>query len=387
MSNYPQIQLIHDRISEHPWVYGQAIRKPDVKIPNGSIVDLVDSTGRFLARGHYSGRARIGLRVLTRDASELVDEKFFRNRMIQALELRVQQLKVRNQTDSYRLIHSEGDQLSGLVIDVYNDLAAIQYFSHGMFRHRNLLNSLVKEIVGAREIYSFADVRHQKQESFDWRGGPENLATTVRENNVRFHIQFDVHHKTGFYLDQRENRVKLAQMSAGKSVLDLCCFAGGFALAAKVAGNAERVTGIDLDPAAIALANENQKLNAAEVNFIAANIYEYLCRPELEKSHDIVVLDPAKLTASRDKLDSALSSYTLMNRLAMNTVKLGGVLLSCSCTGLVSEEEFIACIRRAAFQLGRTAQIFEVSGAASDHPFIAAAPESRYLKAVWARIL
>jgi 23S rRNA (cytosine1962-C5)-methyltransferase len=387
MAQYPQIQLINERISDHPWVFGQAIRKPEVKVPNGSIVDLVDSSGKFVARGHYNGRARVGLRVLTRDTSEPVDENFFRVRLLKALELRIQQLKLRNQTDAFRLIHSEGDLLSGLVIDIYNDIAAIQYFSHGMFRHRNMLNSLLKEILQVQQVYSFADARHQKQEGFDWRGGPENLATTVCENNVKFHIQFDVHHKTGFYLDQRENRARLAQMSAGKSVLDLCCFAGGFALAAKVGGKAAQVTGVDLDPAAIKLATENQKLNQVDVNFIAANLYEYLTQAELERSHDIVVLDPAKLTASRDKLDSALSSYTLMNRLAMNAVKSGGVLLSCSCTGLVSEDEFINCIRRAAFQLGRTAQIFDVSGAAADHPFIAAAPESRYLKAVWARIL
>jgi 23S rRNA (cytosine1962-C5)-methyltransferase len=193
-------------------------------------------------------------------------------------------------------------------------------------------------------------------------------------------------HKTGFFLDQRDNRRLLASFCQGKRVLDLCCNSGGFAVYAKVHGGDE-VTGVDLDEQALALARQNAGLNQVRVRFVQSDLFPWL-RDMIAQGQtwDVVVLDPAKQTRDRDEVEYALKRYLDMNRLALQAVADGGLFLTCSCTGLVSEYDFIDGVRRAAWQAGRELQVIRVGGAGGDHPFLAHVPEGRYLKAVFGRV-
>jgi 23S rRNA (cytosine1962-C5)-methyltransferase len=226
----------------------------------------------------------------------------------------------------------------------------------------------------------------QKQESFDCRPLEPPPPGVISEHGVRFRVAPGSKHKTGFFLDQRDNRALLASLCQDKRVLDLCCNTGGFAVQAKVRGRAAEVIGIDLDEDAIALARQNANLNQAPVRFIQADLFAWL-RDVLPggQRFDVVVLDPAKQTRDRESIDYALKRYLDMNRLALQAVTPGGLFLTCSCTGLVSEEMFLETLRRAAWQAGRTVQVLRIAGAAPDHPFLAHVPEGRYLKAVLAR--
>jgi len=382
----PVIRLASDRFSEHPWIFGSSLAKPQQKVPNGSVAQLQDQKGNFLAWGHYNGHARIGFRVLSRDPNAIIDHAFYVERFHSALGLRKMHWQ-QNWPDAFRLVHSEGDQLSGLVIDVFKKHAVMQFFSAGMFHQREMIIAALKDVAQVESVSYFAEERASKQESFNCTATSNNEVVQIEENGVKFEVRTGMKHKTGFYLDQRANRQRLSEISRGKCVLDVCTFSGGFALSAKVAGHAAHVTGIDLDQEAIAAAQVNNDINQAGVELLQADLYEFLDRPESKNSYDIVIMDPAKLTADRDRIEKALHSYTAMNRLAMQALKVGGTLLACSCSGLVSEEDFLKALRRAAFQAGRTLQIYQITGADIDHPFLASATESRYLKVVWARVL
>ncbi|MCR6495051.1 class I SAM-dependent rRNA methyltransferase [Thermomonas sp. S9] len=214
----------------------------------------------------------------------------------------------------------------------------------------------------------------------------------VTEHGIRFRADPAGAHKTGFFADQRENRQWLSQQVEGKRVLDLCCNTGGFAVYAAVRGAAE-VVGIDIDPAVIEIARANAHLNAALIGtrkprFVQADIFPWLRDAALNgERFDVVILDPAKMTRDREQVIPALKKYLDMNKLALGVVKPGGLFATFSCTGLVSEEQFLDMLRRAAFYAGRTVQVLKVAGAGPDHPWLAQVPESRYLKAVFCRVL
>jgi 23S rRNA (cytosine1962-C5)-methyltransferase len=236
-------------------------------------------------------------------------------------------------------------------------------------------------------LYWFAEEHVQKQESFDCRPPEPPTPGVIREHGLSFRVAPGSKHKTGFFLDQRDNRKRLADASRGRRMLDLCCNTGGFAVYAKALGGASEVVGVDLDEEALALASQNAKMNGAQVRFVQADIFTWLrdILPSAQR-FDVVVLDPAKMTRDRESIDAALRKYTDMNRLALQVVAPGGLFLTCSCTGLVSEEMFLDVVRRAAWQAGRKLQVFRISGAAEDHPFRLHVPEGRYLKAVFARV-
>jgi 23S rRNA (cytosine1962-C5)-methyltransferase len=278
--------------------------------------------------------------------------------------------------------------LSGLVIDKFDDLIVIEFFSSGMFKFRDVIFRCLNEYNTDARFYWFAEEHVQKQESFDCHAPKSPGDRVITENRLSFKVSPESKHKTGFFNDQRENRLKLSKLVLGKRVLDLCCNSGGFSIYAKAKGGASEVTAVDLDEDILKLAEENAKLNQAKIRFVHADIFNWLrVAHENKQDFDVVILDPSKQTRNREEVDKALRRYTDMNRLAMQVVKPGGVLLTCSCTGLVSEDEFIESIKRAAWQAGRTAQVFEVTGAGDDHPFLAHVQESRYLKAVWCRII
>jgi 23S rRNA (cytosine1962-C5)-methyltransferase len=383
----PVVRLKIERRSSHPWVFQKMVEKPATKIPNGAVVDVLDRDGKWVGRGLYNAHSRISLRILTADPNEVIDADWFARKIARAVELRRDILKLDDVTDAYRVIHSEADGLSGLVVDRFGSTLVMEFFAAGMYKQREAIQAaLVPHYPDAR-FYWFAEEHVGKQESFDCRSPEPPPPFTISENGVRFRVAPGSKHKTGFFADQRDNRKTLAGFCEGKKVLDLCCNTGGFAVYAKTLGKAAEVTGIDLDEQAIAMAKQNANLNQVRVTFTQADIFAWL-RDVLPGGNrfDVVVLDPAKMTRDREAVDQALKKYLDMNRLALQAVAPGGIFLTCSCTGLVSEETFLDTIRRAAWQAGRTVQVIKIAGAGGDHPFLAHVQEGRYLKAVFCRV-
>jgi 23S rRNA (cytosine1962-C5)-methyltransferase len=263
----------------------------------------------------------------------------------------------------------------------------LEFFAAGMYRVRNAIQAALTGHYPDANFYWFAEEHVQKQESFDCRPPEPPPPGVITENGVRFRVAPGSKHKTGFFVDQRDNRRLLASFCRGKRVLDLCCNTGGFAVYAKARGEADDVVGVDLDEEAIGLAKQNANLNQARVRFLQADLFAWLrdIRPSGQQ-FDVVVLDPAKQTRDREEVSFALKRYFDMNRLAIGVVAPGGLFLTCSCTGLVREEEFLESLRRAAWQAGRTIQVVHIGGAGADHPFLLTAPEGRYLKAVFCRV-
>ena len=383
----PQVRLKISRHSSHPWIFQKMVEKPANRLHAGMVVDILDRDGQWVGRGFYNGHSRIALRLLTTDPAEKIDRAFFERRLEHALQLRRQWLGLDAITDAYRLVHSEGDQMSGLVVDRFGGTLVMEFFAAGMFRFRSVIQEILAGHFPNSNFYWFAEEHVQKQESFDCRPPEPPPPAIVTEHGVRFRVAPGSKHKTGFFLDQRDNRKSLANFCAGRRVLDLCCNTGGFAVYAKALGHAEEVVAVDLDEKALELAGQNANLNQARIRFVQADIFHWL-RDILPSGQrfDVVVLDPSKQTRDREAVSFALKKYFDMNRLALQVVAPGGIFLTCSCTGLVSEEAFLESLRRAAWQAGRTVQVFKVAGAAPDHPFQIHVPEGRYLKAVFCRV-
>jgi len=386
-TSYPVVRLKNAWRSSHPWIFQRLVEKPAQRPKPGSIVDVVGVEGEWIGRGFYNGHSRIAVRILETHPDVPVDAGWFSRKIAEAVSLRREVLKLDEVSDAWRVVHSEGDGLSGLVVDRYGDLLVVEFFSAGMFRHREwIYEALTEQFPGCR-FHSFADEHVQKQESFDYRGSVPADPAIITEYGIRFRADPAGAHKTGFFADQRENREWLSRQVGGKRVLDLCCNTGGFGVYAAARGASE-VVGIDIDEDVIEIAKGNARLNDARIRFVQADIFPWLRdASNAGDAFDVVVLDPAKMTRDREQVIPALKKYLDMNKLALGVVKPGGLLATFSCTGLVSEEQFLDMLRRAAFYANRTIQILKVSGAGADHPFMAHVQESRYLKAVFCRVV
>ena len=387
IATLPVVRLKSDRAPGHPWVWSAQVHKPETRLPPGSVVDIHDAKGRPVGRGFWNGHARIALRLLSTDPQQAIDAEWIAARIADAVALRRDWLQLDRNSDAWRVVHSEGDGLSGLIVDRYADILVIEYFAAGMWRFREAIHAaLLAQFPGAR-LYWFAESHVQKQESFDCRSGEVPAAVEVHEHGLRFHAAPGCGHKTGFFADQRDNRHRFAELSKGRRVLDLCCNAGGFAVHAMAAGAREAI-GVDMDPGILEIGRSNAAANQVAVTFEQADIFDWLRAAVSRGEHyDAVVLDPAKLTRDRSKVIDALKKYFAMNRLALDVIPPGGLLLTCSCTGLVSEADFLEMLRRVALNAGREIQILEVRGAGADHPVRSDVPEGRYLKAVFCRVL
>ncbi len=383
----PTVRLKNAWKSSHPWIFQRLVEKPAQRPKPGSIVDVVGVDGEWIGRGFYNGHSRIAVRVLETDRRVPVDAGWFSRKIAAAVELRRDVLGLDATSDAWRVVHSEGDGISGLVVDRYADLLVVEFFSAGAFRHREWIFEALREQFPGCRFHAFADEHVQKQESFDYRGSEPAAPAVITEHGVKFRADPAGAHKTGFFADQRENRQWLSQHVEGRRVLDLCCNTGGFAVYSAVRGASE-VVGVDIDADVIEIAKGNAKLNGVRPRFVQADIFPWLRdASNAGEQFDVVILDPAKMTRDREQVIPALKKYLDMNKLALGVVKPGGLFATFSCTGLVSEEQFLDMLRRAAFYSNRTVQVLKVSGAGPDHPFLAQVQESRYLKAVFCRVL
>lgn len=386
----PVISLKARRNSLHPWIFNRMIRHPQKKLKLGTLVEVISKEGDFIGRGIYNVKSNIGIRLLTENISELLDEEFFYKKLEQAKTLREEILQIHKTSNCYRLVHGEADGLSGLIIDKFADVFVIEPYSAGYIETMNWIVSSLQSLYPGSRIVVRPDERTAAKEGVDFSKvaknypGPDSIE--IKENLLKMKVNLKTGHKTGFFLDQRENRLALSQYCRDKDVLDCFCYTGGFAISAMLAG-ARLATGIDLDEDALETAQENAHLNSVNVTFQHVNVFDHL-RTMTSKGMqaDVVILDPAKLAGCTEEIKRAHRTYGDINRLGMQVVRPGGILLTCSCSGLVSERDFLSILTRSAAEAGVVLQIFKIAGASSDHPFSTIFPEGRYLKAVFARV-
>jgi 23S rRNA (cytosine1962-C5)-methyltransferase len=314
-------------------------------------------------------------------------EAIWVSRLERAIALRRDALALEQVTNAYRVVHAEGDDLSGLVVDRFDNVLSAEIFSLGMYQRIGPLLDHLAARVGTEHFRVNVDDRIAQAERFGGRPlASKDLPdrVTIIEHGVRFRVDVRSGHKTGFFCDQRENRRDLARFCRDRGVLDLCSYSGGFALNALVRGGAREATCVDLDEAAAAMARANANANQVRMNVVHADAFGYMRQMAANgRSYEVVVLDPPKLVGNRDEIALGKRKYFDLNVLAMGLTEPGGLLLSCSCSGLLSPPDFIALLRAAARRAGRSAQLLGLTGAAPDHPVSLDAPEGAYLKAAW----
>ena len=382
---------------QHPLIYRKRILDTGNAAPGDLVAVYAEGQQQPYAYGLFNPRSELSLRLLWTGA-EFPDEQAWQNRLLQAVKLRTEFLRLQDSCSAFRLVHAEADGLSGLVVDWFNGVLSAEAFSLGMYQRAAVLMPMLAELTQAEHWMLRPSPQFLAQEGCD----PPVLATEnfpqqviVQEYGTRFRIRFAGSHKTGFFCDQRENRRMLSTVCAGRSVLDLCCYTGGFSVSAALGGAAE-VTGVDIDDVPLQVARENANLNQASARFVQADIFTWMREMMRNgRQYDVVILDPPKLIPSRRDLEDGTKKHFAMNRLAMRMVRPGGLLLTCSCAGLLPEPEFLRLLSAAArsggedfVELGvspepRSFQIIARSGAAPDHPVASGCPESEYLKAAW----
>jgi 23S rRNA (cytosine1962-C5)-methyltransferase len=388
----------------HPFLYRKRIDRVEKARP-GDLVAVYGPNDRVLGYGLYNPRSEIAVRM-TFYGEELPDDAAWQKKLDDAVELRHGLLRLRDVTDAYRVIYAEADGLPGLVVDRLGDVLSAEAYTLGMYQRAEAILARLAPALGTSATVVRPSPQFLSQEGCEPPGfaSPElPQEVTIREYGTRFRVRFVGGHKTGFFCDQRENRKRLADFCEGRTVLDLCCYTGGFAVQAKCLGKAAEVTGVDLDEEPLKLARENANLNQARVRFVQDDAFAYMREMlRLERRFDIVVLDPPKLIRSRAELEEGTRKHFDLNRLAMRLVKPGGLMLSCCCSGLLKEADFVQLLRQSAYQAGelisaatedsskkhaaRPMQILARSGAAADHPVSSSVPETEYLKAVWMRL-
>jgi 23S rRNA (cytosine1962-C5)-methyltransferase len=375
----------------HPFIFRKMIdgvRGPLVANP-GDLVQVADRGGRPLGYGLWNPRSQISLRLLSR-APEAPGTEFWVRKIDQAASLRLNTLGLEQETNAYRVIHAEGDGLSGLIVDRFDDVLSAEIFSLGMYQRVGPILEILAGRLGTKHFRVRVDDRVALQEDFSGRplASPQlPPRVTIVEHGIRYRIHFAESHKTGFFCDQRDNRRDLAKFCAGRTVLDACCYTGGFGLNALIRGKAREVTCVDLDEKAVALAKENGNANSVRLDVVHADAFGYLRQMgQNQREYGVVVLDPPKLILDRDEVASGKRKYFDLNVLAMGLVEPGGLLLTCSCSGLLDGPEFLALLRAAARKAGRSVQLLAMTGAAADHPVALDALEGSYLKVAWLRV-
>jgi len=374
----------------HPWVLDSAVERTVGNPADGDIVDLLNEKQKFIARGIYNSQSRIRVRLYTWDAAEGLTTEWLKRRLLAAIELR-RQLGILEPSDGARIVFSEADQLSGLIVDRYGDFLSLQINSLAMAqRLSEIVPILVEELrprgIVLKQERGIGPLEGLKlHEGLIWGELPDG-PIFITEHKLKFGVDLREGQKTGYYLDQRDNRAAVARYALGRRVLDVCCYAGGFSLNA--ARNATEVLGIDTSAKAVALATENARLNNFDnVQFESGDAFETLDRLAAEgKRYGMVILDPPKFAHRRDSVNDALMAYHRLNRAAVDLLEPGGILVTCSCSGHVMREDFLDMLAGVAQRTGRDIQILEQRGAAPDHPVSATCLETEYLKCFICRV-
>lgn len=395
-------------LRKHPWVFTGAVAKIKGKPGLGDTVEVVDSRGKFLGRAAYSPHSQICARIWTFDANEQVDVEFFKGRFERALRMR--QAVLPEGTTGYRLIAGESDGLPGITIDVYANWIVCQLLSAGAELQRGVIVEALKAVLPEHNVYERSDVDVRKKEGLEPVTGvlhgadvpPSDLV--IEENGLKLYVDIVSGHKTGYYLDQRDARQAIMKYAKGKRVLNCFSYTGGFGLYAAAAG-ASYVRNLDMSQPALDIAARNLELNgldASKVEHVQGDVFQLL-RDYLREGKtgsegksgeegtsekfDVIVLDPPKFVDSKASLTRACRGYKDINRLAAKLLNPGGILMTFSCSGLLSAELFQKVVADGALDAGREMQIIERTFQAADHPVSLPYPEGLYLKGLVVRLV
>ena len=368
----------------HPWIFSGAILKMDEGIVEGDVVDVVGYNGEFIGKGHYQ-IGSIAVRMLTFSEEE-IDEAFWQKRLSSALQMRIAIGVADNKNnDTYRLVHGEGDNMPGLVVDCYGKTAVIQAHSVGVHYQRNMIAKALKEVLGDRveNVYYKSETTLPfkadlgQENEFLFGNTDENIAL---ENGLKFHVDLLRGQKTGFFVDQRDNRMLLEKYSVGKKVLNMFCYTGGFSFYA-MRGGATLVHSVDSSAKAIELTKANVELNFpgdARHQAYCEDAFRFL--DKMGENYDLIVLDPPAFAKHKGALRNALKGYTRLNMKAFEKIKRGGILFTFSCSQVVTKDNFRNAVFTAALQAKRKVRILHQLHQPADHPINIYHPEGEYLK-------
>lgn len=380
----PSVQI--KTVSFHPSIWPKMIGKVSPDARAGDLVEVLDKDGQRFGWGLWNARSRMPLRIV-RHGQDAIDESFFEDAIRRAAELRRSIHHLDEVTDSYRAIHGDADFLPGLVADKFADVLSIELTNLAAWQRLPKWLPLLHECFGTSRTVVSIDPTLARVEGIPAKGGvisDEVRSVRIREHDVRYEVNFKSGHKTGFFCDQRDNRRRFASYAKGRSVLDLCCYTGGFSVSAALAGASE-VTAVDLDEDSIEMAKRNANINQVRVKFTHADAFTWV-RTMIENGRrwDLVIADPPKFIHERED-ETGQGKYADLNKLALQLVEPGGLFVSCSCSGLLTAEHFERLVTTAAHKLHRRLQIIDRTGAGVDHPTLSNYPESRYLKVIWGR--
>jgi 23S rRNA (cytosine1962-C5)-methyltransferase len=382
----------------HPWVFAGAVDrikadKPE-QIPAGTIVKLVNAEGRFIAWGLYNSNSRILVRLYSWRQDLELNNEFWRPLIQQAVASRRTLFDLNASTTGCRLIFSESDGLSGLTVDLYGGYLLVQFTSLALYQHRQPILDALQDELHPKGIWLRTEKGMREAEGLDIVDGlisgkepPRPLF--IDENGISYGVDVQQGQKTGCYLDQRDNRLAASRYLQGADVLDAFCFSGGFGITAAKLGGAASVLGIDSSESALLLAKANAELNGVSER---CRWKRDDVRPGLEGMagqgvlFDAVILDPPRMARTRTGMDRAITGYSRLNQLAVQVLKPGGILVTCSCSGLVSRTEFQEMLAEVARATGRDIQILENRGQPADHPVSVTCPETEYLKVMICRV-
>ena len=368
----------------HPWIFSGAILKMDEGIAEGDVVDVVGDNGEFIGKGHYQ-IGSIAVRMLTFSEEE-IDEAFWQKRLLSALQMRIAIGVADNKNnDTYRLVHGEGDNMPGLVVDCYGKTAVIQAHSVGVHYQRNMIAKALKSVLGDRveNVYYKSETTLPfkadlgQENEFLFGNTDENIAL---ENGLKFHVDLLRGQKTGFFVDQRDNRMLLEKYSVGKKVLNMFCYTGGFSFYA-MRGGATLVHSVDSSAKAIELTKANVELNFpgdARHQAYCEDAFRFL--DKMGENYDLIVLDPPAFAKHKGALRNALKGYTRLNMKAFEKIKRGGILFTFSCSQVVTKDNFRNAVFTAALQAKRKVRILHQLHQPADHPINIYHPEGEYLK-------
>jgi 23S rRNA (cytosine1962-C5)-methyltransferase len=372
---------------KHPWIFSGAVEKVEGNPSNGETVQILTSNNTFVGFGSYSPSSQIRVRVWSFNPDEKIDSDFFRRKILTSSDARKKNIDTL-QTNAYRIINAESDGLPGLIVDQYSEFLVCQFLSSGSEFNKNIIVEILNEKFKPKGIFERSDVEVRIKENLQPEKGllkgviPDDLVE-VKENGLRFLVDIKNGHKTGFYLDQRDNRKLVSEFSKGKSVLNCFSYTGGFSVYALAAG-AEKITQVEASGSAIEISNQIFELNnlsSSSVENINGDVFEVLRKFRDErKTFDLIILDPPKFAESASQISKASRGYKDINLLAIKLLNPGGILFTFSCSGHISQELFQKIIAGAALDSGREVKIIKQLTQSADHPVPLNFPEGLYLK-------
>jgi len=392
-NNYPTITISSEGETwlqkGQMWMYRNNLEQADENIPDGGIVNIISNDGKYYGTGFYSLISHITCRILSKNESELIDKFFFERRIRFAYDYR--KTVEPNNLSNCRYVFGEADLLPGLVVDCYNDILVTQISNTGMEQHKQMIYDILLEVFKEnghiiQAIYERNDIKVREKEGLtSYKGfyyNPNNISpqTIINENGIQLQVDIENGQKTGYFLDQKSNRVLLRNIARNKRVLDCFSHTGGFALNAAY-GNAKAVTAVDVSNTALQQGYQNAKLNHLEdkIQFVQADVFDYLEQLKVNE-FDIIVLDPPAFTKSRKTVNSAYYGYKNINMKAMNVLRNGGYLITCSCSRFMETKLFEQMLLESAKECGVTLRQISVTQQNSDHPILWTMDETSYLK-------